>query len=80
MIARTRIWYVGLSLREQRLIAVMAALFLIVFVWLLVLRPLGDALADARERHDEAVLARAQARAQAEALGALRTSGGARLT
>jgi general secretion pathway protein M len=80
MIARTRIWYVSRSLREQRLIAAMAALFVIVFVWLLVLRPLGDALADARERHDEAVLARAQAKAQAEALGSLRTAGGTRLT
>jgi general secretion pathway protein M len=80
MIATVRIWYVGRSTREQRLLLAMAATFLLVFTWLLVIRPLGDALFEARERHGEAVLAEAEARAQAEALRSLRTSGGVRLT
>ena len=33
--------------------------------WLLVVRPLGDAVATAKERHDRAVIALAEARAQA---------------
>jgi len=80
MIERTTIWYRGRSVREQRLLLAMAALFTLVFVWLLLIRPLGDALADARARHDAAVIERAEAQAQAEALGVLRKAGGAALT
>ena len=78
MIERVTVWYRIRSRREQRLILLMAALALLVFVWLLVIRPLGDALADARARHGEAVIEQAEARAQAEALGVLNTAGGAR--
>jgi general secretion pathway protein M len=78
MISRVTIWYVDRSVREQRLILVMAAAFLLVFTWLLIVRPLGDALADARARHAAAVIERAEARAQAEALGTLGRAGGPR--
>ena len=80
MIERTTIWYRGRSPREQRLILIMGTLFALVFLWLLVIRPLGDALAGAKARHAEAVIERAEARAQAEALGDLRKAGGAALT
>ncbi|HEY0149501.1 MAG TPA: type II secretion system protein GspM [Allosphingosinicella sp.] len=80
MIRTITIWYGGRSVREQRLLLFMLALLLLVFLWLLIVRPLNDALAEARERHDAAVLERAEARAQAEALGTLRRSGGAALT
>jgi general secretion pathway protein M len=80
MIERTTIWYRGRSTREQRLLLVMAALVTFVLLWLLVVRPLGDALADAKARHEAAVIARAEAQAQAEALGTLRTGSGAALT
>jgi general secretion pathway protein M len=80
MIRNVTIWYGGRSAREQRLLLLMLALVLLVFLWLLVIRPLNDALTDARLRHDNAVIERAEARAQAEALGALRSSGGAART
>jgi general secretion pathway protein M len=78
MIQRVKIWYIDRSLREQRLVLAMAATALLVFIWLLVVRPLNDALVNARARHTEAVIERAEARAQAEALGVLRQAGGAR--
>jgi general secretion pathway protein M len=43
----------------------MALLALLVLGWLLLVRPLGDALSRARERHGSAVVALAQARTQA---------------
>ena len=58
-------WWRGRSVRERRLIAVMGALAAIVLGWLLVLRPLSDGLAAARERHGAAIIALAEARARA---------------
>jgi general secretion pathway protein M len=43
----------------------MGLLALLVLGWLLVVRPLGDALSRARERHGAAIVALAQARTQA---------------
>jgi general secretion pathway protein M len=80
MMASLQTWFRGRSLREQRLLLAMAALFAIVFAWLLVVRPLGDALAGARERHGEAVIALAEARAQAEAIRSFERRGGPALT
>ena len=51
-----RAWYAGRSRREQRLLLVMAALAIVTFIWGLVIRPLGDATASARERHAAAVI------------------------
>lgn len=70
-------WFRSLSLREQRLILVMLALAGIVFAWLLVVRPLGDALADARARHGAAVVALADARARAAEIARLEQQGSA---
>jgi len=64
-------WWRTRTLREQRMLLAMLALLALVFAWLLVIRPVGDALARARERHSEAVLAVAEARAQVEALRGL---------
>ncbi|MGF1549119.1 MAG: type II secretion system protein GspM [Sphingomonadaceae bacterium] len=60
-----RQWWKARSVREQRLLLALGLVALVVFVWLLVVRPLGDALSGARERHGEAVLALAEARARA---------------
>ena len=60
-------WWRQRSLREQRLLLVMFALIGLVLVWLLVVRPLGDALDAARRDHAEAVTALAEARARAAA-------------
>jgi general secretion pathway protein M len=68
------LWWRELSRREQRLLLVLGALFVLVLAWLLVLRPLGDRLATARERHNEAVIALADARAAAAAIGRLEKS------
>lgn len=65
------IWWRGRTLREQRLLLAMAALFAIVLVWLLIVRPLGDALAAAKERQGAAVIALAETRGRAELVQAL---------
>jgi general secretion pathway protein M len=80
MIERVNIWYRVRTTREQRLILIMSVLVAAVFLWLLVIRPLSDALAFSRARHTEAVIERAEARAQAEALRDLRRTGGVALT
>lgn len=66
-----RAWWAGRSLREQRLLIVMTALAALVLAWLLVIRPLGDALALARERHAQAVVRLAETRAHADRLAGL---------
>jgi general secretion pathway protein M len=67
-------WWRTRSLREQRLLLAMFGLLAIVLAWLLIIRPLGDALSQARERHGRAVLAVAEARAQAQAITGLNRS------
>ena len=63
-------WWATRSIREQRLLAVMFGLIALVLVWLLVIRPLGDALDRAKQRHNTAVLALAEARARSNPGGA----------
>lgn len=66
-----RNWWRTRSLREQRLILAASALLAIVLLWLLILRPLGDALSRAKERHGEAARMLAEARAQVALIGRL---------
>jgi general secretion pathway protein M len=66
-----RIWWRGRTGREQRLLLFMAALLALVLVWALVIRPVGDSLSAARERHAAAVIRLAEARAQAGAIQSL---------
>ena len=73
-------WWRTRTLREQRLLLAMFGLAAIVFAWLLVIRPLSDALSRARERHGEAVLALAEARSQAAAIMRLEQAPAAALT
>jgi general secretion pathway protein M len=63
-----RIWWRGRTLREQRLLLGMAGLLALVLVWLIVIRPVGDSLSAAKERHTDAVLRLAEARGQAAAI------------
>lgn len=65
------LWWRTRTLREQRLLLAMGALALVVFAWLLVIRPVSDALSEARERHGDAVVALAEARAQAKLIAGL---------
>ena len=62
-------WWRERSLREQRLLLVMSALLGLVLGWLLIVRPLSDALDSARQRHGAALIALAEARMRAEAAG-----------
>ena len=50
-----RTWFQGRSLRERRLLLVMAALAVLTLIWAAVIRPIGDGLSSARERHASAV-------------------------
>jgi general secretion pathway protein M len=63
-------WWKNRSVRERNM-ALVAALFAgIVLGWLLIVRPLGDALSDAHERHGAAIVSLAEARADVAALRA----------
>ena len=61
-------WFGGRSPREKRLLLVMAGLAIVTIVWGLILRPLGDAMAGARERHAAAVVRYGETAARVEAL------------
>lgn len=66
-----RSWWTGRSVREQRMLLVLAALLAVTVAWFGVVGPLDRALADARERHGRAVIAHAAVAADAAALGAV---------
>lgn len=72
MRTRSLSWWRGRTTREQRLLLVMAALLAATVLWFGIIRPLDDALADARARHARAVTAEAEARGTADAIAALR--------
>ena len=65
--AAARGWWSARTVRERRLLTAMMALLLLVFVWLLVIRPLMDARAAADQRLNAAVTELARARAEAAA-------------
>jgi general secretion pathway protein M len=64
-------WWEARSARERRLLAVMFALLAIVAIWLVVIRPLADALDAAKLRHGAAVVALAEARGRPAAVSAV---------
>jgi general secretion pathway protein M len=71
MSARLKVLWLARTPRERWLLGMMLALVALVLVWLLILRPLGDMLSAARERHGEALAELAEARSQAAAIGRL---------
>lgn len=70
MIAAWRSWWSARTQREQRLLLVMFALLAAAAAWLLVVRPLGEALDAAKVRHAAAVEAVGLARARTASLPA----------
>jgi general secretion pathway protein M len=60
-------WWQARTSREQLLLAVMLGLLGLLIAWLLVVRPLADALEGARLDHAEAVTSLGEARARAAA-------------
>ncbi|HYD38108.1 MAG TPA: type II secretion system protein GspM [Allosphingosinicella sp.] len=71
MSARLRALWLARTARERWLLGIMLALLALVAVWFLILRPLGDMLSAAKERHGTAVAALAEARSQAAAIASL---------
>lgn len=71
MSARLRALWLARTPRERWLLGIMLALVVLVLAWLLVLRPLGDMLSAAKQRHGEAIAALGEARAQAAAIAEL---------
>ena len=67
-------WWRLRTVREQRLLTVMFVLIGLVLAWLLVVRPLDDALDSAKRRHAEAVTALAEARVRSAAAQASRAA------
>jgi len=67
-----RAWYAARSRREQRLLLAMVALAIVTALWGLVIRPFGDAMAAARERHAAAVVRLGETRAGIDALAEAR--------
>lgn len=67
-----RAWYATRSRREQRLLLAMVALAIVTALWGLVIRPFGDAMATARERHAAAVVRLGETRASIDAIQAQR--------
>ena len=72
-------WWRGRTTREQRLLLALAALLAATLIWYGIIRPLDDALADARARHARAITAEAEARGVAEAIAEFRRTRPARL-
>lgn len=79
MIARFKTWFGDRSLREKQLLIVMAALAVLTLVWAGIIRPLGDGLSSARERHTDAVIRLAETEARVKAVRALQRDGAAPL-
>ncbi len=63
-----RLWFDGRAPREKKLLLVMAALAVLTLVWAAVIRPVGDGLSSARERHADAVTRLGETQAQVAAL------------
>ena len=70
-----RRWFAERSLREKRLILIMLTLMALTLVWLLLIRPLGDALSSERQRHGDAVVRLGQTAAAVDAIRQSRRAG-----
>jgi general secretion pathway protein M len=71
MIERFRLWFVGRSLRERRLLLVMFALLALTIVWAGIIRPVTDGLSSARERHTDALIRLAETQSRVKELEAI---------
>jgi len=63
------IWWASRTARERALLGTLGVLLALVAAWLLIVRPLSDALDAARTRHGAAALALGQAKARASTPG-----------
>ena len=79
MTERFTAWWRLRSVREQRLLLVMGALFLVVFLWIGIIAPIADARSSAWARHEEAVATLGRVRTDAAAMRAMARRPAARL-
>lgn len=63
-------WFATRSLREKRLLLVMAALLVLTIIWAGIIRPVGDGLASARERYADATVRLGETTASVDAVRA----------
>lgn len=75
-----RTWFERRSLRERRLLLIMGALAVLTLIWAVVIRPVGDGLSSARERHANAVTRLGETEATVALLRAAQRSRPAPLT
>lgn len=68
MTGRIWIWYRDRSLRERRLLGVMAVLGVVTLAWAGIIRPVNDGLSSARARHASAVIRLADTQARLDTL------------
>jgi general secretion pathway protein M len=71
MIQRFNLWFADRSLREKRLLIVMAVLAGLTLVWAVIFLPVTDGLSSARERHADAVIRLAETRMRVKAVESL---------
>ena len=63
-----RTWFDTRAPREKKLLLVMVALAVLTLIWAAIIRPVGDGLSSARERHADAVTRLGETQAQVAAL------------
>ncbi len=63
-----RTWFESRAPRERKLLLVMVALAALTLIWAAIIRPVGDGLSSARERHADAVIRLGETQAQVAAL------------
>jgi general secretion pathway protein M len=66
-----RSWFDARAPREKKLLLVMAALAVLTLIWGAIIRPVGDGLSSARERHADAVTRLGETQGQVAALKAI---------
>ncbi|GAA0300554.1 hypothetical protein GCM10009087_07970 [Sphingomonas oligophenolica] len=71
MIGRFRLWFAERSLRERRMLVVMAVLLVLTLIWAAIIRPVSDGLSGARERYADAVIRLAETQARVKTVNAL---------
>lgn len=71
MIERFSLWFAERSLREKRMLIVMAVLLVLTLIWAAIIRPVSDGLSSARERHADAVIRLAETQARVKAVTTL---------
>ncbi|MFC3581012.1 type II secretion system protein M [Sphingomonas hylomeconis] len=68
MIAQFKTWFDGRSLREKRLLLIMAGLAALTLLWVAIILPVTDGLSSAKERHADAVVRMGETQARLKVL------------